>query len=73
MERIAIIDHDEHMLFVEDLNEDELHEKYHGEEEEYIKDNYTLSGNWTWEYITDAQYFSEGATDPVGIIFGDLV
>ena len=73
MERIAIIDHDEHKLFIEDLDEDELAEKYNGEEEKYIKDCYTLSDNWTWEYITDAQYFSEGATDPVRIIFGDLV
>ena len=73
MERMAIIDHDEHKLFIEDLDEDELAEKYNGEEEKYIKDCYTLSGNWTWEYITDAQYFPEWTTDPVRIIFGDLV
>lgn len=56
MERIAIIDHLEHTLFIEDIDEDELQEKYGGEEEEYIKKNYELSDNWSWEYITKTFY-----------------
>ena len=73
MERIAIIDHDEHKLFIEDLDEDELAEKYNGEEEKYIKDCYTLSDNWTWEFITDTWYYPNNDPDPIEIEFSDLV
>ena len=56
MERIAIIDHEEHALFLEDVDEDILQEKYNGEEEAYIKDRYDLSDNWSWDYITSIWY-----------------
>mgnify|MGYP006988837050 CR=1 FL=1 len=61
MERIAVIDHETHTLFVEDVDEKLLSEKYNGEEEAYIKDNYyTLGrGNFSWDYISDAQYIPD--------------
>lgn len=59
MERLAIIDHDCHTLFVEDVDEELLAEKYNGEEEAYIKDNYCISDNFSWDYITSAQYIPD--------------
>ena len=56
MERIIIIDHDEHKLFIEDIDEEILQEKYNGEEEDYIKDNYLLGEHWSWEYVTEIEY-----------------
>lgn len=59
MERIAIIDHDTHTLFVEDIDEDILNTKYDGDEEAYIKDNITDIGfgeNFSWDYIVDTCY-----------------
>ena len=38
MERIAILDHDEHKLYVEDIDEDVLNNQYWGEEERYIRE-----------------------------------
>ena len=72
MERIVIIDHDSHNLFVEDVNDEAL-EKYHGEEEEYIKDNYTLGEHWSWEWITHAEYIPNDYDDPIEIYFEDLM
>lgn len=56
MKRIVIIDHDSHTLYVEDVNEELLAEKYNGEEEDYIKDTYSISDNFSWDYIISAQY-----------------
>lgn len=53
MERLAIIDHDDHRLFIEDVS-DEVLAKYDGEEEEYIKDNYDME-NYSWDYIILAE------------------
>ena len=55
MARLAIIDHAAHTLFIEDVTDEQL-EKYNGEEEAYIKDNYTFEGDWSWEYVTDIEY-----------------
>ena len=55
MERIAIIDHDEHKLYIEDIPESILNEQYDGEEEKYIEDVYDLE-HYSWDYITDALY-----------------
>ena len=57
MARLAIIDNVAHTLFIEDVTDEQL-EKYNGEEEAYIRDNYTFEDDnyWTWEYITDIQY-----------------
>ena len=56
MTRIAIIDHDEHWLYVEDIPEDILEKKYGGDEQKYIDDNYDIE-NYSWDYITDCLFF----------------
>ena len=66
MERIAIIDHDNHCLYIEDIDEDILDSKYQGQEEEYILDNYDLSNYWTWDYITEINYIPDNS-DPINI------
>ena len=58
MRRIAIIDHNEHVLMVEDIPEDILEKEYGGDEQRYIDDNYDLE-NYSWDYITDAVYLPE--------------
>ena len=55
MARLVINDHAAHTLFIEDVTDEQL-AKYNGEEEAYIKDNYTFEGDWTWEYVTDIEY-----------------
>ena len=73
MRRIAILDHIEHSLLVEDINEQELEEKYNGEEEKYIEDNYSFAGEYSWEWITDTEYYPEGQSEPVDVEFTDWV
>lgn len=73
MRRIAILDHIEHSLLVEDIDEQELEEKYKGEEEKYIEDNYSFKGEYSWEWITDTEYYPQGQSDPVEVEFTDLV
>ena len=70
MRRIAIIDHASHELMVEDVNETEL-EKYGGDEQAYIDDNYTFEGDYSWDWITDAQYFNEDG-DIIEIDFDEI-
>ena len=57
MERIAIIDHDNHTLWIEDINDENL-EKYNGSEQDYIDDNYNLV-NYDWDYIVDTRYIPD--------------
>ena len=42
MRRIAIIDHNEHDLIIEDINEEVLEKEYGGDEQKYIDDNYDI-------------------------------
>ena len=73
MERIAIIDHEHHRLYIEDVDEEILNEKYNGEEEAYIKDNYDLgTDDYTWEYIVGTEYYPQ-SDDPIDVEFSDLV
>jgi hypothetical protein len=72
MRRIAIIDHSDHSLIVEDINEKELSTKYGGDEQRYIDDNYTLTGDYSWDWIVSAEYYPEGESDPVEIDFENL-
>lgn len=71
MRRIAIIDHTNHTLFVEDVNEEILEDQYGGDEQKYIDDNYNLKG-YSWDWITDAEYFREFEKDPIEINFEDM-
>lgn len=73
MERLVIIDHDSHTLYVEDVNEDVLYNKYNGQEEDYIKDTYSISDNYSWDYIVSAQYIPENSDEEAyDIDFSDL-
>lgn len=51
---LAIIDHLEHQLFIENADENEIKEKYNGEEEDYIRDKYGFTDDdlFSWEYLT---------------------
>ena len=40
--------------------------------EKYIKDNYTLGENWSWDYIIDAEYIPNDFDDPIEIDFYNL-
>ena len=64
MERIAIIDHALHRLFIEDVSDEDL-EKYNGSEEDYIKDNYTFDGDWSWDYVTSILYYPDKDTEEI--------
>ena len=66
MERIVIIDHETHILYVEDVSEEAL-AKYNGEEEAYIRDNYNLEGDFSWDYIRGMEYIQGLDEDPVDI------
>lgn len=73
MRRIAIIDHSSHELLVEDINEEVLESQYGGNEQAYIDENYTFEGNYSWDWITDTQYFPEGQSEPVEVEFTELI
>ena len=51
---LAVIDHLEHQLFIENADEKEIQEKYNGEEEDYIRDKYEFTDTdlFSWEYLT---------------------
>ena len=72
MRRIAILDHADHSLLVEDVNETVLENNYGGDEQAYIDDNYTFEGDYSWDWITDAEYFKEGESDPIEIDFEEI-
>ena len=72
MERIAILDHDLHQLYLEDIDEDILNDEYGGEEERYIEDNYDIK-NYSWEYIVKTLYYGEDELNPVEVEFTNLI
>lgn len=71
--RIAILDHSSHELLVEDINEQELEKKYGGDEQKYIDENYTFEGDYSWDWITDTQYYPEGESVPMEVDFVELL
>ena len=72
MERLAILDHAAHKLYIEDVT-DEMLQPYNGSEEDYIKDNYTFEGDFSWEYIVGAEYYPTTDPTPMDIDFDTLV
>ena len=77
IQRIAIIDHDNHELFIEDINLKILREEYHDSEEEYINANFDVS-NYSWDYIGFAYYIPDNLStdyydDPIEIDFEKLI
>ena len=72
--RLAIIDHALHRLYIEDVDKKLIDEKYHGEEEDYIKDTYNLTEDmWSWDFIVDTEYYPNDDQDPISIEFKDLL
>jgi len=72
MTRIAIIDHDEHRLYVEDIPEDILENQYGGDEQKYIDDNYDIE-NYSWDYITEGLFLPAGESDFCDIDFNTIL
>ena len=70
MIRVAIIDHEYHSLYVEDIDEEILNDKYGGSEQNYIEDNYDLR-DYSWDYIVDSTYFPK-QFDPIDINYDKL-
>ena len=68
IERIVIIDHDNHAVIFEDIDVDELQKKYDGEEEDYINSKYDLE-NYSWDYIVhdDVSYITDRKFEPIVI------
>lgn len=66
-ERLAIIDHAAHTLFIEDVDVDVLQSKYGGEEEKYIDDNYNFEGGYSWDWITYIEYIPSDYDDSIEI------
>jgi hypothetical protein len=58
MRRIAIIDHNEHSLYIEDIDEELLESKYGGDEQKYIDDMYDLE-KYSWDWIRDIEYLPQ--------------
>ena len=73
MRRLAIIDHDTHTLYVDDVDEKELEENYKGDEQAYIEDNYALLNNYSWDWITDAIYYKKMYETGINIDFDKLI
>lgn len=72
MTRIAIIDHDSHQLYVEDIPEDILEKQYGGDEQKYIDDNYDIE-NYSWDYITEGLFLPAGESDFCDIDFNTIL
>ena len=70
MEKLAIIDHNEHRLFIEDVT-DKMLAKYNGDEQAYIEDNYDME-NYSWDYIVEADYIPSDDATPIEINFDKI-
>ena len=72
MRRLAIIDNVNHTLYVEDINEEILEGQYGGDEQLYIEDNYSLK-EYSWDWITETQYFPVFDKTPIDINFEEMI
>ena len=73
MRRIAIIDHNEHDLIIEDINEEVLEKEYGGDEQKYIDDKYDIE-NYSWNWIIDSYYLpNDDNGDFITVEFSKLV
>ena len=73
MRRIAIIDHNEHDLIIEDINEEVLEKEYGGDGQKYIDGNYDIE-NYSWDWITDSYYLpDDNYGDLMEVDFSKLV
>ena len=69
IERIVIINHDNHTVIFEDIDVDELQKKYGGEEEKFIEDNHKDLDNYSWDYITSVKYIPGTNCEPIDVSF----
>ena len=73
MRRIAIIDHNEHDLIIEDINEEVLEKEYGGDEQKYIDDQYDME-NYSWNWIIDSYYLpNDDNGDFITVEFSKLI
>lgn len=61
--KIAIIDHNDHRVFIEDIDDEILEGQYGGDEQLFIDENYDLE-DYSWDWITDVVYLPDAARDP---------
>ena len=71
MVRLAILNHETHQLFIEDVPQETI--DYYGGEEEYIREMYTFEGEWSWDFIVDCVYYDTENEDGISVEFTDLV
>ena len=71
MERIAILDHDNHTLFIEDIPDEILDAPEWDDEEAYIRDNYDIE-HFSWDFIVESYYIPDDYSDPIEIDFNKL-
>ena len=73
MRIIAIIDHNEHDLIIEDINEEVLEKEYGGDEQKYIDDHYDIE-NYSWNWIIDSYYLpNDDNGDFITVEFSKLI
>ena len=73
MRRIAIIDHNEHDLIIEDINEEVLEKEYGGDEQKDIDDNYDIE-NYSRNWIIDSYYLpNDDNGDFITVEFSKLI
>lgn len=53
-EKLAIIDHNTHTLYIDEVDEELINSKYEGEEEKYIDDVYGFD-NYSWDYVVSVK------------------
>lgn len=58
MEKLCIIDHTTHSVYIENVSDEKLAE-YNGEEEAYIADNYSFEGDYSWDWIVDVNVIND--------------
>ena len=71
MKRLAILQHKDHVLMVEDVSEEQL-SKYQSVDD-CIKDNYYFDADYSWCFINGALYFPNDDPSPVEVKFEDLI
>ena len=69
-ERLAILNHYNHTLYIEDVYTMDLR-KYNYKEEEYIKDVFGFD-NFSWDYIIRTEYYPAENKDGLSIEFEDF-
>ena len=67
MRRIVIIDHDNHSLVIDDVDEEVLENDYNGDEQAYIDANYWIGENYSWDWIIEQTRYVNGEEVPFNL------